>query len=229
MNSHDKNVTIHAEEYLEAIYRLECKDGSAKTMELSRTLNVVPGSITNTIQSLERKGLVIHQPYRGVKLTEDGRQIASQILRRHRLAERLLTDFLNLDWTEVHDPACKLEHAFSADIIKALEKALGHPKTCPHGNPIPTNCGAIFEQKTVPLTELETKMCAEIAKITEEKEEILKQLAKQSLIPGKSVVIENKTDSGDSYVVRVDDQTYTIDGTLASVIYVKVHKGGESN
>lgn len=88
MNFEEKQVSSHAEEYLESIYRLENKTGFARTMELARHLGVVAGSITNTIQNLERKGLVIHEPYKGVKLTEDGRRIASNILRRHRLAER---------------------------------------------------------------------------------------------------------------------------------------------
>jgi len=227
MNMQDQNVTIQAEEYLEAIYRLESKDGTAKTMELSRTLNVVPGSITNTIENLERKGLVIHQPYRGVKLTENGRRIASQILRRHRLAERLLTDFLQLDWSEVHDPACKLEHAFSAEIMKALEKALGHPKKCPHGNPIPTNCGAVFEEKTVPLNELDPKMCGVVAKITDEKAEILKQLARNNVTPGKTVHVESVSDG--SCVIRVENKVCTIDDKLASVVHIKLTKGGESD
>jgi DtxR family Mn-dependent transcriptional regulator len=156
MNKEEK-VSNQAEEYLEAICRLEDKIGYARTTHLSRELNVVPGSVTNTIENLERKGLVIHEPYKGVKLTDNGRRIASQILRRHRLAERLLTDFLQLDWTEVHDPACKLEHALSPEILKPLEKALGHPKTCPHGNPIPTNCGGILEEETVALADLDIK------------------------------------------------------------------------
>ena len=113
MNTEEKLVSNQAEEYLEAIYRLESKVGFARTMDLSRELGVVPGSITNTIENLERKGLVIHERYKGVKLTDNGQKIASSILRRHRLAERLLTDFLHLDWSEVHDPACKLEHALS--------------------------------------------------------------------------------------------------------------------
>ncbi|MCW4016162.1 MAG: metal-dependent transcriptional regulator, partial [Candidatus Bathyarchaeota archaeon] len=85
MNSKQATVTNQAEEYLEAIYRLENKTGYARTMELSRELGVVPGSITNTVENLERKQLVIREPYKDVKLTPSGRKIASNILRRHRL------------------------------------------------------------------------------------------------------------------------------------------------
>jgi len=225
MNAEETVVTHQAEEYLEAIYRLEQKGGFARTMELARNLNVVPGSVTNTIENLKKKGLVTHKPYKGVKLTENGRKIASSVLRRHRLAERLLTDILHLDWSEVHDQACKLEHALSPEILKPLEKALGHPKKCPHGNPIPTSCGGIFEEETMALSELGANVSGVIVKITEEKSETLQQLTRLNLIPGKRVQVENKIVPSGSLTIRVEGESCTIDPDLASIIYVK--KNGE--
>jgi len=181
----EASISHQAEEYLEAIYRLEKKRGFAKTMELARELKVVPGSVTNTIVSLERRGLVTREPYKGVKLTEKGQRLASNVLRRHRLAERLLTDILHMDWSQVHDAACKLEHALSPEIIRPLEKALGHPKKCPHGNPIPTKCGEILEAKTESLSKLDAKMSGVVFKIIEEKTEVLQQLTRLGLKPGK--------------------------------------------
>ncbi len=224
----EENVSNQAEEYLEAIYRLENKIGSARTMDLSRELGVVPGSITNTIENLEKKGLVTHEPYHGVKLTDSGRKIASLILRRHRLAERLLTDFLHLDWSEVHDPACKLEHAITPEILKPLEKALGHPKKCPHGNPIPTGCGGIIEEPTVALSELESKSCGIIEKITEEKPETLKQLTKLKLTPGEQIEIEKLNPDG-QLTVRTKNTVCEIDHDLADIIYVKKIEGDVRN
>ena len=221
MNIEETNVSHQAEEYLEAIYRLEDKVGYARTMDLSRELGVVPGSITNTIESLERKGLVTHEPYKGVKLTDDGRKIASSILRRHRLAERLLTDLLHLDWSEVHDPACELEHALSPEILKALEKTLGHPKRCPHGNPIPTSCGGTFEEETVALAELDTKTCGVIVKITEEKAETLKKLSRLKLTPGERIKVEDKTVPDGLLTVRIGNKTVKLDNDVAAIIYVK--------
>jgi DtxR family Mn-dependent transcriptional regulator len=229
VSTKEKIVSNQAEEYLEAIYRLESKVGFARTMDLSRELGVVPGSITNTIENLERKGLVIHEPYKGVKLTGNGQKIASSILRRHRLAERLLTDFLHLDWSEVHDPACKLEHALSPEILKPLEKALGHPKRCPHGNPIPTKCGGIIEEETVALSELDAKTGGVIVKITEEKAETLKQLTELKLTPGERVEVEDKTVSSGSLTVRVGNKCSTIDHNVASIIYVKKDEGDVKN
>ncbi len=229
LNAEEIKVSNQAQEYLEAIYRLEKKRGFARTMELARKLNVVPGSVTNTIDSLERKGLVIHEPYRGVKLTEKGQKIASIILRRHRLAERLLTDILHMDWSEVHDAACKLEHALSPEIIKPLEKALGHPKTCPHGNPIPTKCGQILEEKTEPLSDLNAKMSGVIFKITEEKAETLQHLARLGLKLGEHVEVEKKTVPSGSLTIRVGKKSHTLDHKIASIIHIKKTEGGLRN
>lgn len=220
MNTQPEIISKQAEEYLEAIFRLEQKMGYARTMDLSKCLNVVPGSITNTIENLERKGFVVHKPYKGVKLSDNGRKIASIILRRHRLAERFLTDILHLDWSKVHDPACKLEHAFSPEIITPLEKALGYPKKCPHGNPIPTDCGGIVEEETVPLTELDTKTSGVVMKIIEEEVEILQKLTKLKLTPGQRVKIEKVVPKG-SLTICIDEQSWTIERDLASVIHVK--------
>ena len=221
MKSNNATVTNQAEEYLEAIYRLETKSGFARTMDLSRELGVVPGSITNTVENLERKQLVVRKPYKGVKLTPSGRRIASSILRRHRLAERLLTDFLRIDWSEVHDPACKLEHALTPEILKPLEKALGHPKRCPHGNPIPTDCGGIQEEETIALTELDPQSSGIVIKITEEKPEILKEIVKLNLIPGTPVKVSNKTNQAEQLEITVENKNCSIDPDLASIIFVK--------
>ena len=221
MEAKEITVSSEAEEYIEAIYRLEKKTGSAKTMELARQLKVVPGSVTNTIEGLERRGLVIHEPYKGVKLTEKGRKVGLEVLRRHRLAERLLMDFLRLDWSQVHDAACKLEHAIAKDIIKPLEKALKHPKTCPHGNPIPTACGGVIEEKSEPLVDLNPKEKAVIVKITEEESDILQHLATLGLTPGASIEVEQKIPFGGPITIKVGDASHTLERKLASVINVR--------
>ena len=221
MEAKEVNVSSTAEEYLETIYRLEKKTGSAKTMELARQLKVVPGSITNTIESLEKRGLVMHKPYRGVKLTERGKKLALNILRRHRLAERLLTDILHLEWSEAHDAACKLEHAITPNMIKPLEKTLGHPKTCPHGSPIPTACGGIFEEESVPLVNLNPKESGIVAKILEEKVEVLQYLTKLGLTLGERIEVEKKPFSGGPLSIKIDGVTQSLDNSVASIINVR--------
>ena len=217
-------VSSGTEEYLAAIYRLEQKTGFARTTELARQLEVVPGSVTNTVERLERRGLITHEPYRGVKLTEKGHKIALNVLRKHRLAERLLTDILQLDWSEAHALACKLEHAIVPDLIKPLEKTLGHPKTCPHGNPIPTKCGGILEETSEPLVNLKQNDCGTIVKITEETAEFLKHLASLGLTPGACIEVENNASFQGLITIRVGDATHTLGYEAASVINVKRNK-----
>lgn len=221
VKNEEPSVSSKSEEYLEAIYRLEEKTGSARTMELARQLKVAPGSVTNTVKSLERRGLIVHKPYKGVKLTEEGRKLALGVLRKHRLSERLLMDVLHLDWSQVHDAACKLEHAITKEIVKSIEKALKHPKTCPHGNPIPTACGGVIEEKSEPLLDLNPKEKAVIVKITEEKTAILQHLATLGLIPGASIEVERKIPFGGPITIKVGDGSHTLEHKLASIINVR--------
>jgi DtxR family Mn-dependent transcriptional regulator len=221
MTAKENTVSAKAEEYLEAIYRLEKKTGAAKTLELAHQLKVVPGSVTNTIEGLERRGLVIHEPYKGAKLTEKGRKLAINVLRRHRLAERLLTDVLGLDWSRAHDAACKLEHGIAEDIVKPLEKALRHPKTCPHGNPVPTACGGIIEEKSEPLTNLDLGEKGIIAKITKEESDVLQHLATLGIMPGVTVEVEEKAPFNGFVIIKVGDVSHTLEHECASIINVR--------
>ncbi|MCW3997709.1 MAG: metal-dependent transcriptional regulator [Candidatus Bathyarchaeota archaeon] len=214
-------ISYQAEEYLEAIYRLEKKKCSAKTMELAKKLNVVPGSITNTIENLEKRGLVSHIPYKGVKLTEKGRKIAANVLRKHRLAERLLTDFLHLNWSEVHDAACKLEHALSPKILNSLESSLGNPKTCPHGNPIPTYKGKLDEPNSKPLAELNSGESGIVVKISEENPTILRVLESLGAIPKTLVKIEGKESFNGPLHISINGKRHKLEQKIARCIHVK--------
>lgn len=216
-----REVSIIIEEYLEGIYRLQERSGVARTSELVKLLKVASGTVTNTVERLERKGLVTHKPYKGVKLTEKGRKIALQVLRRHRLSERLLTDILQIKWDEAHKAACKLEHAITDEIAKKIEKVLGHPKTCPHGNPIPTRCGGIFEEKSEPLTNLNPREGGIIVKITEEESDLLQYLATLGLMPGKSIEVVEKAPFNGPITVKVDETDRALSLETASIIKVK--------
>jgi len=221
MEDKPDSVSRETEEYLEAICRLEEKSGLARTNDLANQLGVVPGSITNTVESLEKRGLIVHKPYRGVKLTQKGRKLALEVLRKHRLAERLLTDILRMDWSKAHETACRLEHAISEDMVKPLEKALKHPQTCPHGNPIPTKCGAVLAEETEPLTNLNTGESAIIVKITEESRDLLQRLATLGLTPKENVEVKEKTPVEGLIVVRVRGATHTLSYDLASAIQTR--------
>jgi DtxR family Mn-dependent transcriptional regulator len=214
-------VTEVVEEYLEGIYRLQEKSGVARTSDLVKLLQVVPGTVTNTVERLEKEGMLRHESYRGVKLTDKGQKIALDVIRRHRLSERLLTDFVHVDWDKVHDAACKLEHGITDDVIKKLEKALGHPKTCPHGNPIPTACGGIVEEKSEPLSTLKSKESGVVVKIRDETPEVLKYIASLGLQPGASIEIVEKAPFDGPVTVKVGGANHALSLSMASNIWVK--------
>lgn len=210
------------EEYLEAIYKLQERNGSAKTTELAKQLKVALGTITNTIESMEKQNLIVHQPYKGVKLTAKGRKIALDVVRRHRLSERLLVDILRMEWSKAHDAACKLEHAFAdKELSRPLEDALGHPKTCPHGNPIPSESGRLTEERSEILMSLNAGEKGIIVKVTDEREDILHYLGKLGLVPGASVEIEEKAPFNGPIMVKVGNANYALGRNVASVIWVK--------
>jgi len=214
-------VTAVIEDYLKGIYRLQEKSGVARTSDIVELLQVAPGTVTNTVDRLEKGGLVTHEPYKGVKLTEEGRKIALRVMRRHRLLERLLTDILHVNWSEAHTAACRLEHGITSDITKNLEKALGHPRTCPHGNPIPTECGGIVEEESQPLTELDEKERGTIAKITEEKPDFLCYLDTIGLAPGASIEVLKKAPFDGPITLKVGGVSHALGHAMASIIQVK--------
>lgn len=216
-----EEVTAVIEEYLEAIYRLQEKSGMARTGDLVNLLDVVPGTVTNTVERLEKGGYITHEPYKGVKLTERGLKIALQVLRRHRLGERLLTDILHMEWHKVHEAACKLEHGITEEIIKPLEIALRYPKTCPHGNPIPGKGGGINEEKSHPLTELSEKDQGTIVKITEERADLLHYLDTLGLVPGASIELLEKAPFNGPITLKVGATNRALSHTVASIINVK--------
>jgi len=218
------SITKEAEEYLEVIYRLQKTFGVARTTEITRQLKVALGSVTNTVESLEKRGLIIHEPYKGVRLSEKGRAIALKVLRKHRLAERLLTDILGMDWGKVHEAACQLEHAIPDEMVPFLEKALKFPKTCPHGKPIPT-LEDEDRENLVPLVNLEPNESTEVVEILEENEDSLRILARYKIKPSVRVqMLEKDFDKG-FVKIKVDGAIWVLDYNLASAVWVQKPKG----
>mgnify|MGYP001099727549 CR=1 FL=1 len=216
-----KKISASIEDYLENIYKLEEKENLARTKELANRMHVGLGTITNTVEMLERQGLVVHRPYKGIKLTGEGRRIALDVIRRHRFAERLLTDILEMDWSRAHEPACRLEHGLTEEVIKPLGRVLGHPKTCPHGNPIPTRCGGITEEKSESLIDLEPKERGTVVKVTEEDHDLLHYLRSLGLVIGTSVRVEEKIPFDGSVIVKFNDVEHSLSEKAASTIWVK--------
>jgi DtxR family Mn-dependent transcriptional regulator len=214
-------ITSVEEEYIQTIYRLEKQHGIARTSDIANLLQVALGTVTNTVDRLKKQELVIHKPYKGVKLTDRGRRIALKIIRKHRVSERFLTDIVKMDWSEVHDIACRLEHAMTEDVIIPLEEVLGNPKTCPHGNPIPTKDGKISEEESYPLIEMKEGTTSFILKVVNEEPNLLRYLKKIDLVPGKRVEVLEKTPFEGLLTVKIDGKKKALSRIIASRVWVK--------
>ncbi|WP_455279871.1 metal-dependent transcriptional regulator [[Eubacterium] cellulosolvens] len=214
-------VSPSTEDYLKNIYELQEREGLARTKKLADRMQVSLGTITNTVELLEKNELIKHTRYKGVTLTAKGNRIALDVIRRHRLTERLLTDILRMDWSNVHEIACKLEHDITEEVIKPLGKILGHPKTCPHGNPIPTKCGGIIEDNTRPLIDLEPQEIGTIVKIAEEKSEVLRYLDSLGIELGTIIKVEKKIKEKNSEFLQLKDIDPPLSRKIASSIWVR--------
>lgn len=147
----------HTEEnYLKAIFKIGERDGeSVSNNAISTEMQTSAASVTDMIGRLSKKELVHYQKHRGVSLTEDGRRVATHLVRKHRLWESFLVDKLHFTWDEVHEIAEQLEHIRSRVLVERLDEFLGFPRFDPHGDPIPDADGNFAERKQVLLAELQ--------------------------------------------------------------------------
>jgi DtxR family Mn-dependent transcriptional regulator len=214
-------VSETTERYVEAVYRVREPDGSARTGKIAEALGVTGGSVTNTITGLQSQGLVRLKPYRGVELTPRGEALALQVLRKHRLAERLLTDILGMKWSEVHATASRLSHAITGDVAGALERFLKNPETCPHGNPIPTATGKLKQTKAIPLDQLSTGQAGILVSVHGEKSDLFRHLESLGLLPGVPVRVEAKDPLSGAIIVNKQGSRFPLGRQLASSIHVR--------
>ncbi len=212
--------TPRVEEYLESIYKLQQEHRRVSTSSLAEHLKLSAPSVSEMVKKLEGKGLLSHTE-KGVCLTEEGKSLAKKVIRRHRLSERLLTDILGFKWDEVHEEACRLEHAISPEMEDRIAESLGNPKTCPHGHPIPDKDGVLVNEKVRPLSELKASGKGVIVNVFEEDPNMLKYLASLGLIPGVCVRVEEGAPFGGPLIVCVSGSRYALGREVASKIKVK--------
>lgn len=184
------------EEYCEAIFELAEDGVDVRRARIAERLEVSRPAVSEMIRRMETEGLV-NTEGTAIALTADGRTLARTVVRRHRLAERFLTDVLQLSWADAHHEAGKWEHVISPNVEKALETLLDHPTTCPHGNPIP---GSAYEQPdTAPLIDIGVGSEFVVSRIPEELEfrsGMLEYLEASHLVPGESGVVTASSPDG---------------------------------
>lgn len=207
------------EMYLKTISELADGEALVPISALAEQLGVSTVSATEMVHRLREQGLLDHTPYKGVMLTEDGDRRACRVIRRHRLWERFLADYLGLPWQQVHDFACQLEHATADEVTEALAIFLGHPQTCPHGNPIPSPDWDTPPVADQPLDEWSPGDMGTITRIHPESILLLDYLAGRGIQPGKSVTFTEIAPFNGPLMLEISGQTHALGREIAAHIY----------
>jgi DtxR family Mn-dependent transcriptional regulator len=217
--------SVAIEDYAKAIYSLERDRGDAvSTTLLAERLGVTPGSVSGMMKRLDELGLVAHEPYRGVRLTDSGRRLALEVIRHHRLLELFLAEVLEVPWDRVHTEAEVLEHVLSEDLEQLIAAKLGDPSHDPHGDPIPTAQLTIDEPDTVPLDALEPGAEGRLVSISDSDPEMLRYLADRGISPGDAFSVVERQPFGGPLFVRFGDEQHAIGGALAQAMRVTANR-----
>ncbi len=211
------------EEYLESISFLgEIKGVPVRTSSLAQVLEVSPASVSEMLHRLSERGLVKHAPYEGVSLSRAGRLKVLKLTRRHRLWEVFFNKYLGVDWEDVYQEACNLEHATSELLTDKLAEFLGNPAVCPHGSPIPRSNLKQPRVSGIPLAELEVGQTAKMVRVVRENNtRLLRHLTGLELVPGARVKVVEKTPFDGTLAIEVNGSTRAIGREASSFVMVE--------
>jgi len=213
------------EDYAKAIYALELREGEAvSTNALADRLGVTAASASGMVKRLGELGLVEHEPYHGVSLTEDGRRVALEVMRHHRLLELYLVQSLGVPWDRVHEEAEVLEHVLSDELEDLIAAKLGNPTHDPHGDPIPTRELTIEEGTTESLQSLEAGVRGTFVRVSDSDPEMLRFLAGHGIAPGDELEVVDKQPFDGPLFVRFGDRVQVLGGELAKAMRVEVSR-----
>ncbi|MGQ9571571.1 MAG: metal-dependent transcriptional regulator [Dehalococcoidia bacterium] len=210
-----------SQQYLKTIGQMEEEGEEATTSSLARSLNVSMPSVTEMLQRLAAKGLVDHKRRGQVRLTKEGQRLASSLIRRHRLWEAFLVRFLGFSWDEVHEEACRLEHATSDPLEERLASFLRDLDTCPHGHNIPHAAAPTRAEPAVPLTKFSGPGPARVVRIQDETAQFLRELTRLDISPGRVLQTEGVRSADGSVRVRLDGRSEQVPAEMAEQIMVQ--------
>ena len=217
------NFSTSEENYIKAIYHLQKADGVVTTNELAAQLNTKAASVTDMLKKLKAKKLLDYERYQGFQLSAEGKRIALNIIRKHRLWEYFLVEKLQMGWDEVHDIAEELEHITSPLLIEKLDAFLEHPKFDPHGDPIPDIHGKMASNRQVNLIDLELNTPAEVCAVGSQSTELLELLRHRHIGIGTTLQVKKKFNFDHSLEIKTGNKpAFTISQQLAQTLFVKV-------
>lgn len=217
------------EDYLKTIFELLERDERAANSSIAGRMGIAPSSVTAMLKRLDEMDLVSYEPYRGATLTEAGKMQALEIVRHHRLIELYLSKALGVPWDQVHDEAEKLEHVISEDLEQRMADALDDPRIDPHGSPIPALDGTLIRIDSQRLVDVAPGSRFHVVEVDDRDPELLRYLAKRSLIPGvRSHLVRFEPFDG-PVVVHSDDGEISVSRTAAAAVRVLIAEDIETD
>jgi DtxR family Mn-dependent transcriptional regulator len=224
MATQEPHLRSHAvEDYAKAIYVLETRRREpVSTNALAERLGVTPGSASAMVKKLAEHELVTHTPYRGVRLTADGRRTALEVIRHHRLLELFLAEVLEMPWDRVHQEAEVLEHVLSAELEEIIAAKLGNPTRDPHGDPIPSAEFEIEEKETRRLADLKPGDEGVFVRVSDSDSAMLRYLGERGVTPGARLEVVERQPFGGPLFVRFGSDIHPLGGDLAEAMRVEM-------
>ena len=208
------SATVAEEEYLQSLFWLQEARLPMTGANVARAMQLSAPTVHEMVGRLERDGYITRDEHRTIAFTESGERHAEEIVRRHRLIERFLTDVLGIPWDEVHEEAERLEHAMSPVLEQRMQAAIGGAETCPHGHPIVAG----RRLAGVPLADVQVGASVRVLRFENEAEDLLHYLKDAGLEPGLQGVVERA--DGDEVVVRSDGRSRTVTASVAETVSV---------
>jgi DtxR family Mn-dependent transcriptional regulator len=216
------DLTVAEENYLKAIYHLSDEGKkSVSTNDIAGEIQTKPASVSDMLRRLSEKHVIEYRKYYGLQITESGKQLALQTIRKHRLWEVFLVDKLQFAWDEVHEVAEQLEHIQSPLLIQRLDAFLNYPKFDPHGDPIPDEYGDVRSRPRIPLNEMNIDQVGQIVAVKDSSAAFLRYLDKVGAYIGARIKVLDKVEFDGSVEILVDQKkTLFMSKDVASNILV---------
>jgi DtxR family transcriptional regulator, Mn-dependent transcriptional regulator len=194
------------ENYIKAVFHLQQEQENVTTNALAEALHTKPASVTDMLKKLKAQKLLQYEKYRGVKLTAEGKKVAVQIIRKHRLWEHFLVEKLQFGWEEVHEIAEELEHISSKKLIDRLDAFLDFPQSDPHGDPIPDSNGKMPALQQLAVYDMPLNSSGTVNGISDQSAEMLELLKHKNIQLGTRLEIKRKFDVDGSVEIKIRSQ-----------------------
>jgi len=212
--------TRSQEDYLKSLYLLGGGEHPVPTRDLAQKLGISSPSVSEMVTRLTAQGLVEHDRYRGQQLTREGRRVALELVRHHRLLEMFLVEVLGYSWDEVHDEAERLEHVISERMEQRIFELLGRPELDPHGHVIPTLGGKVRPASQRTLSEASAGEKLLLERVSDEDPGRLRELERRGLRPGVRLAVVAGSEFEGPVEVRIKGRRSSIPLGLARGIFV---------